>query len=221
MSVSTASSVPTTSTTAPPAPTGKKTLSQDDFMKLFITQLQYQDPLQPMDSYQMASQMAMMNNVEAIYNMNSTMEKLLDYQTSQNNLQLLTLLDRNVQATGNLVAVNKGVAEKMEFVMESPPDTCTVEIYDERGQLVRTIDVDTQGAGTYELRWDGKDAAGNKVTDGSYQYVVKAKDAEGAEVAVQSNITGQVTDVAFNAGKALVTLDNQIQIDVGSVTRVY
>ncbi|MCK5405645.1 MAG: flagellar hook assembly protein FlgD, partial [Desulfobulbaceae bacterium] len=87
---------------------GKQELDRTDFLTMFITQLQYQDPMKPMDSYEMASQLAQFSNMEATMKMSDNMEKLLDYQTSQNNLELLSLLDKEVQGNGNMMGVNNG-----------------------------------------------------------------------------------------------------------------
>ena len=88
-----------------PKGVGSADLDRTDFMTLFITQMQYQDPMKPMDSYEMASQLAQFSNMEATMKMSDNMEELLAYQTSQNNLQLLTLLDKNVETQTNQVAV--------------------------------------------------------------------------------------------------------------------
>ncbi|MBU4033262.1 MAG: hypothetical protein KKG34_00565, partial [Proteobacteria bacterium] len=101
---STISALPTQDTTTVNT-VGKSTLDRNDFMTLFITQMQHQDPLEPMDSTDMASQLAQFSNMEATMKMSDNLEKLLGYQVSQNNLQLLTLIGKEVQAYGNTIGV--------------------------------------------------------------------------------------------------------------------
>ena len=96
-------------------PVGNKELDRSDFMTLFITQMKYQDPMKPMDSYEMASQLAQFSNMEATMKMSDNMEKLLGYQTSQNNLQLMTLIDKDVQIYGNKIGVSEGQVATTEF----------------------------------------------------------------------------------------------------------
>ncbi len=98
MAVTSATDVPTY--TPPPdfPAVGKKDLDESDFMKLFITQLQYQDPSKPMDTNEMASQLAQFSSMQATMKMSDGMDNLLAYQKSQNNLQLLNLLNTDVQA---------------------------------------------------------------------------------------------------------------------------
>lgn len=200
---------------------GKKDLKTDDFMKLFITQLQYQDPMKPMDSYEMASQLAQFSNMEATTKMSDNMEKLLDYQTSQNNLQLMTLLGNQAQVIGNGMGVVDGKASATEFVMEDVPyGTMHITIFDETNQPVWQQDIASRGAGTYEIEWDGLNSKGDQAADGLYHYQVEASDLEGAALEVEYRSTGKVTDISYENGVATLTLDGQIVAGVGSVVKV-
>jgi flagellar basal-body rod modification protein FlgD len=210
----------TAATLDPFKPVGKKELGRSDFMMLFITQLQYQDPLKPMDSYEMASQLAQFSSMEATMKMNENMEKLLQYQVSQNNLQLLTLIGTTVQTFGNQVGVTDGTPSQTEFILQDLTDSCEVRIYDGAGQLVRTIYMGTTPAGTYDLSWDGKDGAGKQVEDGVYRYIVKALDVSGQEIGVDYRTTGKVTGLEFGSGKAMVRVDNYIDVGVSDIVRV-
>lgn len=200
---------------------GKKDLQKEDFMKLFITQLQYQDPMKPMDSYEMASQLATFSNMEATTNMSNNMEKLLDYQTSQNNLQLMTLLGNEAQVLGNGMGVVEGKASPTEFVMEDVPEgSMHVTIYNERNLPVWEQDIAAHGAGTYAIEWDGMDASGKQVEDGLYHYQVEAYSPTDEALAVEYRSTGKVTDITYENGAATLTLDGQIVAGVGSVVKV-
>ncbi|MCK5230873.1 MAG: flagellar hook assembly protein FlgD [Desulfobulbaceae bacterium] len=199
---------------------GKKTLDKNDFMKLFITQLQYQDPMEPMDSYQMGSQLAQFSTMEATMQMSENMEELLAYQTSQNNLQLLTLLGNEAKASGNMLAVSDGSVTATEFTLAEMADSCVVEICDESGSIVRTLDLKAVPAGPYELAWDGNDSREEQVPDGPYRYSVRAYSGLGQLIEVDQTTTGRVTGVEFSSGQAMLTLDNYITIDVGDVLSV-
>ncbi len=199
---------------------GKKELNRQDFMTLFITQLQYQDPLKPMDSYEMASQLAQFSSMEATLRMSESMDELLVYQTSQNNLQLLDLLDSEVQAQGNMMGVTGGETTATEFVLNGSTDSCVVEIYDAADHLVRTIDKGATSEGLYELDWDSKDLAGKQVQDGTYYYIVKAKDLAGNNIDVDYRSTGRVTGLEFDSGQALLTVDDYVKISVSEVLKV-
>ncbi len=201
-------------------PVGKSSMDQYDFMNLFITQLQHQDPMEPMSTEAMAGQLADFSNMEATMSMSSNMEKLLEYQTSQNNLQLLTLLDTNVKVSGNTIGVNEGQAGEGEFVLGADAVTCVVEIYDAGDHLVDVIDLGPSSAGIYELGWDGTDMQDEAVADGAYYYNIKGYDQVGGQVEVDYRSIGTVTGVSFENGLALLNLDKYVAADVGSVMSV-
>ncbi|MFC1513054.1 flagellar hook assembly protein FlgD [Thermodesulfobacteriota bacterium] len=201
-------------------PVGDKELDRSDFMTLFITQMKYQDPMKPMDSYEMASQLAQFSNMEATMKMSDNMEKMLEYQTSQNNLQLLSLIDSDVQIFGNKLAVNEGQVATTEFTLLETAEICKVDIYDAGGHLVRNIDMGASTAGTYELGWDGKDGHGEVAPDGAYSYKVNALNTTGQEVEVESRTTGHVTGLDYSTGKANLTIENQISASVAEVLKV-
>lgn len=219
--------VSTTSATAgasgllqPEGAVGKKDLQKDDFMKLFITQLQYQDPMKPMDSYEMASQLAQFSNMEATMNMSNNMEKLLDYQVSQNNLQLLNLLGNNAQVTGNNMVLVKGEAQPTEFVLNDSAASIKVTVFDESNRPIWQESVSSQGAGPYQVEWDGKSSSGSQVPDGLYHYEVEAVAASGEMLPVLYRSTGKVTGINFDQGATIVTIDNMIQASTSDIVQV-
>ena len=115
---------------------GDSTLDSEDFMNLLITQLQNQDPLDPTDTSEMVSQMAELSNMEATQEMSNNIEKLLEYQVSQNNLQLISLLGNEITASSNVVAVSDGEPGTGEFTLKSDVQSCQVDISDSSGNVI-------------------------------------------------------------------------------------
>ncbi len=199
------------------ATVGKKNLDRSDFMTLFITQMQHQDPLEPMDSTEMASQLAQFSNMEATMKMSDNMEKLLEYQTSQNNLQLLTLIGKEVQGSGNTMGVVEGTVSTTQYTLADAADICRVEVYDSAGRMADTIELGYVSSGIHDFSWDAKTPSGTVVPDGQYTYSVKAINAMGQEVDVDYRTTGRVTGVNFSGGKAQVSVDKSIVMNVGDI----
>lgn len=196
---------------------GKKTLDRSDFMTLFITQMQHQDPLEPMDSTEMASQLAQFSSMEATIQMADNLEKLLGYQLSQNNLQLLSLIGKEVQGTGNTMGVVSGQVSSTQYTLADAADSCRIEIYDAAGRLADTVELGYAAAGQHEFSWDAKTPSGVVVPDGQYTYSVVAMNALGQKVAVDYRTTGRVTGVNFSGGKAQVTVDKSIAMNVADI----
>ncbi|MFA6500120.1 MAG: flagellar hook assembly protein FlgD [Desulfurivibrionaceae bacterium] len=196
---------------------GKKNLDRSDFMTLFITQMQHQDPLEPMDSTEMASQLAQFSNMEATMKMSDNMEKLLEYQTSQNNLQLLSLIGKEVQGAGNTMGVVAGKVSTTQYTLADAADSCRVEVADAAGRRVDTIELGYAASGVHDFSWDATTPSGTVVPDGQYTYSVKAINAQGQEVDVDYRTTGRVTGVNFAGGKAQVSVDQSIVMNVGDI----
>lgn len=213
------STLPTPDATAVKA-VGKKTLDRSDFMTLFITQMQHQDPLAPMDSTQMASQLAQFSNMEATMKMSDNLEKLLGYQVSQNNLQLLSLIGKEVQGAGNTMGVVAGKVSTTQYTLADAADSCRLDIYDAAGNLADTADLGYVASGVHDLSWDAKTPSGTVVPDGQYTYKVTALNAMGQEVAVDYRSTGKVTGVKFDGGTAQVTVDGSVAMNVADILTV-
>ncbi|OGR07463.1 MAG: hypothetical protein A2511_12035 [Deltaproteobacteria bacterium RIFOXYD12_FULL_50_9] len=205
---------------------GKKEMDSQDFMKLFITQLQYQDPSKPMDTYQMSAQLSQFTSMEATVKMSSNIEKLLASQTSQNNLQLLTLLDKDVLANGNSIGIADGKVSAGEFDLADKVESCIIEVYNSSNQIVRQVDMKALDAGTYQFAWDGKGSpsilfpGGETAPDGFYTYKVKAKDFAGGDVDVESRMIAKVTGLSFKDGKATLTLNKQVEIGLNDIQEI-
>ncbi len=214
------SSTGSTTIVQPEGAVGKKDLGKGDFMTLFITQLQYQDPMKPMESNEMASQLAQFSNMEATLKMSDNMQSLLDYQTSQSNLQLLTMLGKDVLSEGNSMAVTAGKVNPTEFVLDDPASTIDVTVYDAANRPVWTKSVGNEGAGTYKVEWDGKSSSGTPVEDGSYHYEVKAMSTSGEALPVTYHSSGKVTGVNFTNGVVGLEIDKNVLVKVSDIIQV-
>jgi flagellar basal-body rod modification protein FlgD len=78
----TALNTPTAAATAPQA-ASQKTVGKDEFLRLFVTQLKYQDPLSPMDSTGFTTQLAQFSSLEQLTNLNDGMKSLLTFDADK------------------------------------------------------------------------------------------------------------------------------------------
>ena len=201
-------------------PVGKQELTSSDFMTLFITQLQHQDPMEPMDSTDMATQLADFSSMEATMRMADSMDQLLEYQTSQNNLQLLTLLDQDVRVYGNSIGVTGDVVGQGEYSLNQDAEQAVLEVRDAANRLVKLVDLGSISMGDHAVEWDGTNMLDKKVEDGAYIFNVKAYDQAGQQLTVDYKSTGKVTGIDYETGTARLILDNHVPATVGSVIGV-
>lgn len=180
--------------------------SQDRFLKLLVTQLKNQDPLNPMDNAQMTSQMAQISTVSGIDRLNATLEALMASMTPNQTLQAASMIGHGVMAMGNGVTLTGGVGIG-GFELTQPADNVKVSIYNQAGALVSSINLGAQPAGISRWQWDGRDYAGAAMSDGNYAFTVTASQAGSSVVAtnyqfgVVNNVTQEANGAALGVGK--------------------
>jgi flagellar basal-body rod modification protein FlgD len=116
----------------------------DRFLKLLVTQMQNQDPLNPMDNAQVTSQMAQINTVSGIEKLNETISSMIGQFTQMQALQGAALVGRNVLVEGDDLEVTDGQATAA-FELAGPADKVKVEVLSAAGRVIDTLDL---GAGT-------------------------------------------------------------------------
>ncbi|MDD2337801.1 MAG: flagellar hook capping FlgD N-terminal domain-containing protein, partial [Geobacteraceae bacterium] len=90
-------------------------MNKDDFLKLFITQLQNQDPLDPMDATEQISQLAQITQVEQSYNINSNLESVISSLADSATLSAISYVGSEVTASGSEVYLQEGEAKDINF----------------------------------------------------------------------------------------------------------
>lgn len=178
--------------------------TQDRFLTLLVTQLQNQDPLNPMDNAQVTSQMAQLSTVNGINQLNNTLLALSGQMDVSQSMQAAGLIGKGVLVPGNKVSlgVNDDVATATPFGVDiiSPAAKVVVSIMGSDGQLVRKIDLGSKEAGVYSVEWDGLGEGGTKLAEGKYTVEVAALDGNGQPVAAEALTHGTVSSVAYTSG---------------------
>ncbi len=126
--------------------------SADRFLKLLVTQMQNQDPLNPLDNAQVTSQLAQINTVNGIEKLNTSVQGLSSQFGQMQALQGVSLIGRDVVIEGNQLAIADGVG-KGGFELSSPADSVSVEVLAASGQVIETINLGAQSAGLHSFDW--------------------------------------------------------------------
>jgi flagellar basal-body rod modification protein FlgD len=210
----------TTSSTSSSTSTNSS-LDKDAFMKMFLAQLQNQDPLNPMDATQVATQLAQFSMVEQMINLNTTATSLLEKQTGATNAQLLNVLGREAVVKGNTVYVSGDTVTQASFKLDKDA-YCIAQIYDSDGNLIKAIEVGQQSADqTIVVDWDGTDTSGNKVADGTYTFSITASRTDGSDVTVTTYAGGLITGAKTDDdGNPQFTLNYDSTVNYSDVVEV-
>jgi flagellar basal-body rod modification protein FlgD len=178
--------------------------TQDRFLTLLVTQLQNQDPLNPMDNAQVTSQIAQLSTVNGINQLNNTLLALSGQMDVSQSMQAAGLIGKEVLVPGVKISVgataDDGVASTPFGVdVISSAANVSVTITDSAGKAVRTLDLGPQEVGVISVDWDGKDDQGANVNPGAYTFQVASKDANGAAVSADALTYGKVGSVAYTS----------------------
>ena len=150
----------------------KKVLDKEDFMKLFITQLQYQDPMKPIDNNEMAMQLALFNQVDQLFDINDNLKQLMDMAGSLNISFASSLIGKKVKVETNIGRVENGKFLGGEFTLDEPVNSAEIVIRDSKGKIVKKIELTSLQEGTHKIEWDATDENGETVPDGNYTFSI-------------------------------------------------
>jgi flagellar basal-body rod modification protein FlgD len=174
--------------------------ASERFLKLLVTQLQNQDPMNPVDNAQMTSQMAQISTVSGIEKLNTTVEKLNGQFVQMQAVQGAGLVGKDVLIQGDRLSVVDGMPQAT-FEIASPASRVKVEVLSPAGRLVDTINLATTAAGRHDVPW----AAGQALPDvASYRFRITA--ATGSTLIDAVPLTRDKVD-AVNTGGTSLTVE--------------
>jgi flagellar basal-body rod modification protein FlgD len=197
-------------------------LGKDDFLNLLITQLKYQDPLNPLDGTEFAAQLAQFSSLEQLTNVNSNLEQFLNtnvaMSNSINNALAATFIGKEVRASTDSFTYSGESSVNFGYELASSAAAVSIKIYDKSGTLVKTISGSTKsGDNSYE--WDGVGDNGLKVASGTYSYTIEASDSGGTSLQVSPYIYGTVTGVRFKSDGTVFVIDG-MEISLSDIMEI-
>ena len=180
----------------------------DTFLKLLTTQMQYQDPLDPMDASEYTNQLVQYSNVEQAIQTNTKLDSLLSLAIHNLGVQATGYVGKTVQALGDIMPLDGGVA-KSTYTLSKNVQDAVITVKNMDGKVVYTQKGETT-AGAHDFVWDGKDSSGGQLPDGAYQIAINTTAFSGdADASVTTTVFGRVTGVASD--------DNGIYLGLGDV----
>lgn len=194
------------------------TEAQDRFLKLLVTQLQNQDPMNPMDNAQMTSQIAQINTVNGITQLNETMNAVASQIVATQNIQAAGLIGKSVEVVSDRIVKTDGKAD-ITLALPLGADSVTVTVFNEAGLPVRVFEMGKQEPGRATAVWDGKANDGQMLADGKYRIEVAAK-AGGVAVEAVPLGRDQVSGVTVTSGQAQLQLSQLGGVRLGDVISI-
>ncbi|MES2183579.1 MAG: flagellar hook capping FlgD N-terminal domain-containing protein [Pseudomonadota bacterium] len=174
--------------------------AQDRFLKLLVAQLNNQDPMNPLDNAQMTSQIAQINTVTGIQQLNTTVTSLATQMAAMQGIQASALVGHQVLSTGNTLSIDSTTkAGSGIFELDAAAANVTVDVTTASGTKLGTVALGPQAAGQHNFSWD---ATGYSATDGLV-FKVNATNTDGSAVTSTSLMQNKVTSIGSDSTGAL------------------
>jgi flagellar basal-body rod modification protein FlgD len=179
----------------------------DTFLQLLTTQLQNQDPLDPLDTSQFTQQLVEFASVEQQINSNTNLQTLIGLQQTSEATSAMQYLGANVTVNGSSATLATGSPATWEFTAPSAA-TGTVTITSSTGQTAFTGPV-SLSAGSQSYSWNGQGSNGVTWPAGNYTMAITATGATGQSVAITTQVQGTVTAINTAQNPPTVTVGGQ------------
>lgn len=177
--------------------------SQDRFLKLLVAQINNQDPLNPMDNAQMTSQMAQINTVSGIQQLNDTLKSMASQSAALGGMQGAALIGRHALVEGNTLAFD-GTTGTGAYSLAADAKTVEVDVIGSSGQVLETLKLGAQAAGQHSFDWE----AGGIDPATVSKFVVRSVAANGDAVANTTLSPQMIDSVSFANGSITLQLAN-------------
>jgi flagellar basal-body rod modification protein FlgD len=181
-------------------------LGKDAFLQLLVTQLRYQNPLEPVDNGEFIAQLSQFSSLEQLTEINKTIGSSLSMQQSLNQTMAVGFLGREVEVSGNTVVLRDGQEPVVRYELAGNANV-RIEIRDVQGAVVRTLTPGAQPLGGQEVIWNGRDDHGNALPEGNYTYHVLAVGGGDRQVPVRPFFTGIVDGVRLSDGGTVLSVN--------------
>jgi len=197
-------------------------MGQTEFLTLFTTQLKNQDPLDPVKNEAFVAQLAQFSQLEATTAMRSSMDGLVSTLSNQRFYNATSLIGKTVAVPDGPVTVTDTSVSQGVFNLPAGADGIQVQVYNDKGVLVRNLIMGSQPPGDVTIAWDGKDMAGNNAPNGIYRYVATAN-SKGQQSTPTVNTYAAVqgvTSAGTGDGAMLLEVAGGKTINLADVKRV-
>ena len=189
---------------------------RESFMTLLITQLENQDPMNPMENAEMTSQLAQINTVSGIEELNDTLNGITEQVDASQMLEAAGLIGNSVLVPGDQVKVSvdedgNSYATPFGIELEEPAENVEISVTNQAGEVVYSNNVEGVDAGVESFSWNGLNNNEVAVPEGSYNVSYKATDAEGEELESETLNYAQVQGVTpAESGE-------EVRLDLGAI----
>lgn len=210
-----ASPAPTSGGSASTSTSQFDAMNSQDFMQLLTTELQHQDPDDPVNETQLAGEMAEFSTATGVNTLNTNIESMLQGQSAGQIASAAALIGKQVATAGNAAVTDSAGDATGAFNLSAAATHASVQIVDASGNTVGNVPLGSLGPGLQTFKWSG----GQPNT--AYTFVVSASGADGQSVGSTPYSVYQVAGVSqASGGTSLSLAGDPDPLPIGSVLQV-
>ena len=202
-------------------PSKSNQLTQDDFIKLLLTQMRLQTPENPFDSNTMMQQMSQLTTLSATNEMQNTVKSLNANLGTSQVLEAAQLVGKKVQILSGVSPLTAGEGLKGSLVLPTDVESTTVTIKDSNDKVIKVIELGASSSGVLDFSWDGLDTDGKAMPPGIYK-ISGAASFNGESAPVPTTGTFNVNSVALdrNGKGVILNLDGVGGVKMDDVIKI-
>jgi flagellar basal-body rod modification protein FlgD len=189
------------------------------FLNLLCAQLQYQDPLNPVENTEFASQLAQFSSLSELTDMNTSINNMSTVQNSMNSMQALSFIGKQVNGSGNTIDYSGSGGSTIDYNVGSNAADVVVKINNSSGTTVRTVDLTNVQAGDNTYTWDGTSDNGTTLGSGTYTFTISATDSNGKALTTTTSTSGTVTGVRYDSGNIYLEVGDK-EVSLSNVSEI-
>jgi flagellar basal-body rod modification protein FlgD len=199
------------------------TLNQNDFFRLMTTQLESQDPLNPMNSDQYAAELAAFSTANGVQQLQSTVSGIGTQLSSVSGIQASNLVGHSVAVSGDTLAYTGSGSAQGAFNLPSSAANVTVTVTDSSGNTVDTISLGAMNGGMQGFTWNGTETGGGTAPAGYYTFQVNALGTKGNALTPTSYTVAPVAGVTLGGqnGPTVNLADGLGSVTLNQIYQIY
>lgn len=196
-------------------------LTQENFMKLLLTQLKMQNPLSPFDASTMMQQMSQLTGLSATTQLAQSVDVLKNNMGTSQVLEASQVVGKEVQVVSSSLQLKENAGARGSVLVPNGVNTVEVNITDNNGKVLKTLNLNAAGEGVMDFTWDGLDNEGKPVNPGFYTFSASSNVGD-KPVKLATAATVKVNSVALDRanGSVIVNVDGLGGVPMANVIKI-
>lgn len=179
-------------------------VSRDDFLKLMLAQLKNQDPLKPLENAEFVSQLAQINTLDSVNELNNSFSSLANSLSNNQTLQAATLVGKHVEVPSNKVFLDSSGEIRGNVQLPQAANNVKLSIANNKGEVVKEISLG-HGSGALNFTWDGVTKNGERAPSGEYNISATGQ-VSGDQTALSTTALIKVESVSYSKESQQISL---------------